>query len=77
MKFKISSATFTLWSERLKKLEAGYPCLHNFGFEIVDDYAYVTVNTLEQLTDLIKQVGNKVIIYLEEMWIVIYDDYWE
>lgn len=70
MKFRI----VTTCEFKPEKVIEDYPCLNKFNF----DDGYVTINSLEELMDLIKAVENEIIIEDNSIpQIEIYDSYRE
>lgn len=58
MKFFIESARYT-WEHNEKcinDLVSAYPCLNDYDFEIVDNRSVVSINTIDDLMNLLKSV---------------------
>lgn len=86
MKFRINSADYSNYDEMIEH----YPELKEFELEretitslylgrdvIVSNYAYITINTLEQLEKLNTSVGYDLIVDFPSETITIYDNYLE
>lgn len=58
MKFFIESARYT-WGysvEYIDDLMSAYPCLKDYDFEIVNDRLVISINTIDDLMNLLKSV---------------------
>lgn len=87
MKFFIDSTRYTWeYSEKcINDLVSAYPCLRNYDFEIVDNRPVVSINTIDDLMNLLKSVESNVkvdffnglVISSDGPTIQIYDNYLE
>ena len=78
MKFFIQST----WIDEPDRLLKKYPVLSQFKITIENNKMYITLNTVEEITELIKIVHNPVIIDYDNLFakgwrIEIYDDWRE
>lgn len=58
MKFFIESVRYT-WGysvEYIDDLMSAYPCLKDYDFEIIDDRLVISINTIDELMNLLKSV---------------------
>lgn len=76
MKFKIDRSLD--YRPNCKKMLRTYPALINYNFKIdKSGDGYVTITSLKQLMQMIKEIGQDIILFSDGGTIEIYDDYRE
>lgn len=76
MKFQIYRALN--YRPNCKKLLEDYPALTNYNFETnKSGNSYVTITSLEQLKQFVKDIGQVIILFPDNDGIEIYDGYRE
>lgn len=76
MKFHIYR-TMDYKPDRKKMLET-YPALVNYNFRTVKSgNSYVTINSIQQLMQMVKEIGQEIILAPYDNSIEIYDEYRE
>lgn len=76
MKFCIE----TVWLDESEQLLKKYPILSKFKTTTENNKIYITIDTIEEITELIEAVHNPVILDYDSFkgwYIEIYDDYRE
>lgn len=78
MKFYINST----WNGSSKQLLKKYPVLSQFKITTENDKMYITLDTVEEIAELIETVHNPVILDYDDLFVKgwraeIYDDYRE